>query len=1227
MAPASEVNQPSHSYPDKSSKPIPHATSILHRTPWQPPVAVSAEGIYVDLEGGKRVIDAVGGAAVACIGNSHPTVMQAIKDQVDQVSYVYNMQLSNKPAEALAKKLVETSRGAFALCGFASGGSEAMESVLKLARQYFFETGQPRRTNFIARQLSFHGNTLGTLSLAYHPIRRAPYAAILDDRHFHHVSPAYAKRFQKSGESEEQYVERLRQELENKFLELGPDTVIGFVAETVVGATTGVLAAPKGYFKAMKSVCDKYGALFILDEVMSGMGRMGTLHAWESFGDGIAPDIQAVAKGLGGGYASIGAVLMSQRIADGAHPLACAASLAVQNVIEQENLLENIRTQGTYLESLLKKGLASPNSLAAPYIFDIRGGGGFWAVEFDFADSPIDFEGKAFALIVQAKALANGLIVMGMVGGANLEGTKGDHIIISPAYNVTKAEIEKITEIFSPPRGSNLLLNVYTPGSMAGSSASTAHPNPVHQDSLPDIPQESKPIRTSARVKAAKQKTQSSSQGKGRDSANPEQQQGVSTPTVESISTRTARVSPVKASRTGERSTGKGKAKEVQQESPRSNKRPRRGQVSTQVILSINEPSRDPKGKKRAAPEPEEDEIAGPSVKRPRSSGYSLRSTSASAQPSEMTRKSRTTTSKGKAALKSKMAAASSSRIEDEDVEMMDAELTRHDSSDGDEQLEEKMDVEEAVQKEDHLKPNADEKPGGPEQDDDDDDDDDDEDGDGDHSGEGRIPSNDAGPIPGGMDEATALAIFGDYRQFGSYMMSLSSRLKTMLNNIKTTADPTTRLLTLQELSELLSISTEDTLAGSFQVEQFVKELVKILGGRSADENEEEDNDGGDRDEDAALAAALAMSSGGAYQGDENLEAQVLACRCLANLMEALPGVAHTVVYHGAIPVLCSKLIEISYIDLAEQTLSTMEKISEEFPSSIVREGGLAALLNYLDFFSIAVQRTALQAASNCCRNVSSEHFPMIRGVWPIIRNCLAYSDQRLVEFACLCVIRVIDSYHRSSVENLESLVDTDLIKAVNQLLLPAGGSPLIASNTYTLLLRALATSARASANITLALLEADIVDTLYQILTGVLPSASEDHSDQGGSASGQGLGGGLADMTIMENLAHRPKDQVEEALSLVSELLPPLPKDGVFDHKAYSEKSLARMVKARAKADRAAARLAAQSQSQAAAQPPLTAPAAESATMSTNQVTDDTAPIVTEGASQDAEDNTAPIC
>uniref|UniRef100_A0A0W0F666 PLP-dependent transferase n=1 Tax=Moniliophthora roreri TaxID=221103 RepID=A0A0W0F666_MONRR len=438
-------------------------TSVIHRTPWRPPVAKSAEGIYIELEDGRRLIDAVGGAAVACLGNSHPVVIQAIKDQLDRVPYVYNMQLSNEPAEELAEILVKSGEGAFELCGFASGGSEAMEGVLKLARQYYEETGQPQRTNYIARQLSFHGNTLSTLSLAYHPGRRGPYEAVLNQQNFHHVSPAYYARFGKPGETEEQYVERLKKELEDKFIELGPDTVIGFVAETVVGATTGCVPAPKGYFKAMKEVCRKYGALFILDEVMSGMGRMGTIHAWQSFGDGEAPDIQAVAKGLGGGYASIGAVLMSKQIAEGiksgfwkhghtyqGNPLACAASVAVQKVIASENLLENCRKQGAYLEQLLRTRLQGDNALAKPYVFNIRGGGLFWGIEFD-TDTPeaagVNMKGKPLAMDVQSRALEKGLVIMGFAGGSNLEGTKGSHAVLAPAYNVTKEEIEKIVNI------------------------------------------------------------------------------------------------------------------------------------------------------------------------------------------------------------------------------------------------------------------------------------------------------------------------------------------------------------------------------------------------------------------------------------------------------------------------------------------------------------------------------------------------------------------------------------------------------------------------------------------------------------------------------------------------------------------------------------------------------------------------------------------------------------
>jgi adenosylmethionine-8-amino-7-oxononanoate aminotransferase len=436
-------------------------TSLLHRTPWRPPVAVSAEGIYINLED-RKLIDGCGGAAVTCLGNNHPTVVKAIKDQVDRVSYVYSMQLSNEPAEELGTQLIQSSGGAFELVGLVSGGSEAMEGAIKLARQYFYDTNQPQRKNFIARQLSYHGNIIATLSLGYHPARRAPYAAIMDEKNFHHVSPAYAKRFQLPEENEEQYVERLRQELDNKFQELGPDTVIGFVAETVVGATSGVVPPPKGYIKAVKSVCDKYGALLILDEVMSGMGRMGSLHAWQAYGDGAVPDIQAVAKGLGGGYASIGAVFMSAKVAQGvrdssgfwkhghtyqSHPISCAASLAVQRVIESENLLENCRAMGELLERVLLEGLTGPNKLSAPYVFDIRGRGGFWAIEFDVVgDSApkLELGNERFAMLVQAKALENGLVVMGFTGGSTLEGVLGDHIVLAPPYNVKEEEVRMI---------------------------------------------------------------------------------------------------------------------------------------------------------------------------------------------------------------------------------------------------------------------------------------------------------------------------------------------------------------------------------------------------------------------------------------------------------------------------------------------------------------------------------------------------------------------------------------------------------------------------------------------------------------------------------------------------------------------------------------------------------------------------------------------------------------
>ncbi|KAG8967260.1 Ubiquitin fusion degradation protein 4, partial [Tulasnella sp. 427] len=404
------------------------------------------------------------------------------------------------------------------------------------------------------------------------------------------------------------------------------------------------------------------------------------------------------------------------------------------------------------------------------------------------------------------------------------------------------------------------------------------------------------------------------------------------------------------------------------------------GTAVTASGIVINEPPRDPKGKKRAVPEPESDEErqshpppplkkGRPSTSNAASSStptYSLRprktaSKTSLAAKSPMAKKSKSTTKSKPSNSKAKASAAGSSSAvrDDDDVEMRDGEAgsgddyDEHDENDnhGDDDDDESHDevMEDGASA---APPSSDAPPANPL----------------------AEPSSSSGGQPsglGGLEEGAAAALFGsDFRSIGSYMMTLSSRLKTILENIKPKASPTTRLIALQELAELLSISTEDTLSGYFSIDSFVKELVRIMGGTGntddgddGDDNEEENPDI-EQDEDAALAAALALSTGG-MPGEESLEAQMLACRCLANLMEALPGCAHTVVYHGAVPVLCSKLIEIQYIDLAEQTLSTLEKISEEYPSAIVREGGLSALLNYLDFFSTNVQRTALQAASN----------------------------------------------------------------------------------------------------------------------------------------------------------------------------------------------------------------------------------------------------------------------
>ncbi len=286
-------------------------SNVFHRSPKQSlPVAVAGDGIEIIDSTGKRYIDASGGAAVSCLGHSNQRVIGAIKRQAQQLPYAHTSFFTTQPAEELAERLVASAPQGLEHVYFVSGGSEAIEAALKLARQYFVEKSEPRRRHFIARRQSYHGNTLGALAIGGNAWRREPFLPMLIEAH--HVSPCYAYREQRADESETEFAQRLADELEQKILELGADTVAAFVAETVVGAIAGAVPPVREYFRKIRAVCDRHGVLLILDEIMSGMGRTGYLYACEE--DGVAPDILTIAKGLGAGYQPIGATLVSDRI-------------------------------------------------------------------------------------------------------------------------------------------------------------------------------------------------------------------------------------------------------------------------------------------------------------------------------------------------------------------------------------------------------------------------------------------------------------------------------------------------------------------------------------------------------------------------------------------------------------------------------------------------------------------------------------------------------------------------------------------------------------------------------------------------------------------------------------------------------------------------------------------------------------------------------------------------
>ncbi|OJJ45803.1 hypothetical protein ASPZODRAFT_2109043 [Penicilliopsis zonata CBS 506.65] len=430
--------------------------ALLHRSTHAiPKTAVGGQGCYIFLEDGQKFLDSTGGAAVCCLGHGNKNVQQAMIAQINQLSYCHTAFFGTQASEDLARFLVDSTGGKMTKVFVISSGSEAIEAALKLSRQYFLElpTPQPQRTRFIGRTPSFHGVTLGALAAGGHILRREAFRPLLTKK-TSHVSACFAYRGKKDGESDADYVARLAAELDAEFQLVGPDTVCAFIAEPVVGAALGCVPAVPGYFRAMKAVCERYGALFILDEVMSGMGRCGTLHAWEQ--EDVVPDIQTIGKGLGGGYAPIAAVLINERVVKvldagtgvfrhgqtyQGHPVSCAAALAVQKTIRDENLLENVRRMGEYLEAQLRAKLASH-----PHVGDIRGKGLFWGIEFVKDKSTKEpFDAKlGIASLIQDTALKPEYSISLYAGTGTVEGVRGDHVILAPPYIVTQEEIDII---------------------------------------------------------------------------------------------------------------------------------------------------------------------------------------------------------------------------------------------------------------------------------------------------------------------------------------------------------------------------------------------------------------------------------------------------------------------------------------------------------------------------------------------------------------------------------------------------------------------------------------------------------------------------------------------------------------------------------------------------------------------------------------------------------------
>ncbi|MBK9135634.1 MAG: aspartate aminotransferase family protein [Betaproteobacteria bacterium] len=427
-------------------------THVFHRHLRQAyPVAVAGEGPYLIDRDGKRYLDGSGGAAVSCLGHGHPAVVAAVAEQVKKLEYAHTSFFTSEPAEALADDLVAHAPEGIDHVYFVSGGSEGVEAALKMAVQYFHETGRPQKNRVIARWQSYHGNTLGALSAGGNRWRRAQFPSLLLEQ-IEHIGECYEYRGRREGETSDQYGRRMADELEAAILRLGPDHVAAFIAEPVVGATLGAVPAAPGYWPRIREICDRHGVLLILDEVMCGMGRTGTLHASEQ--DGVRPDIEVIAKGLGAGYQPIGAVLVNGRIVEAmragsgffqhghtylGHPVACAAALAVQGEIRR--LLPQVRTHGGRLMQALHERLGNH-----PKVGDLRGRGLFLGIEL-VADRetrvPLPPADRTHARI-KAAAMERGLLCYPMGGTVN--GAEGDHVLLAPPFVCTIAHLEELAD-------------------------------------------------------------------------------------------------------------------------------------------------------------------------------------------------------------------------------------------------------------------------------------------------------------------------------------------------------------------------------------------------------------------------------------------------------------------------------------------------------------------------------------------------------------------------------------------------------------------------------------------------------------------------------------------------------------------------------------------------------------------------------------------------------------